>query len=108
MTWFHLSIKNGDVVSCTDDSNFGEGRCSEAMCKHFINVYTDLTLAEAREYKGPIVDDNGDHLHSHSYRVDLTKVVPVEEQHKIEDRDAKCCLITEPIDVNLIQPIEVR
>jgi|TARA_A100001518_G_C1207237_1_gene49928 hypothetical protein len=78
------------------------------MCKHFINVYTDLTLAEAREYKGPIVDDNGDHLHSHSYRVDLTKVVPVEEQHKIEDRDAKCCLITEPIDVNLIQPIEVR
>ena len=107
MTWFHLSVKNGDVVSCTDDSKFGEGRCSEAMCKNFVNVYTDLTLAEARKYKGPIVDDDGNHVSPHSYRGDLTKVGPADEQHKIEDRDAKCCLVAEPIDISLIQPIKV-
>ena len=108
MSWLHLSVKDGDVVGCTDDSKFGEGRCSEAMFKNSINVYTDLAISEARKYKRPIVDDDGHHLHPHSYRVDLTKVVPAEEHHKIEDRDAKCCLITDPIDINLIKPIEVR
>ena len=106
MTWFHCDVRNGNIVTCSSDERFNAKNCSDTMCKQFINVYTTLTLEEAREYKGPIEDDEGNILSKHSYRLDLTKVVPADQHHMIQDRECKCDLVDSPLDINLIERIE--
>ncbi len=90
MTWFHIDGKTGDIVCCSDDSDFSEGNCSEDMAKNFVNVHSDMTIAEARTYKGPKVDSEGNVIVEYSHKVDVGSLVPEEDLAKAEDRDC-CC-----------------
>ena len=90
MTWFHIDGKTGDIVCCSDDSDFSEGNCSEDMAKNFVNVHSEMTIAEARPYKGPKVDSEGNVIVEYSHKVDVGSLVPEEDLAKAEDRDC-CC-----------------
>ena len=90
MTWFHIDGKTGDIVCCTEDSDFSESKCSEDMAKNFVNVHSDMTIAEARTYKGPKVDSEGNVIVEYSHKVDLDSLLPVEDLEKAADREC-CC-----------------
>jgi|GEM_PF-6932062 hypothetical protein len=107
MTWLHCHPDDGSVVSCSEDDRFNEANASDAMRKEFVNIYTDMTIEQAREFKGPswIVEASEDNEgkgimdHKHPYQIDLTNVVPLEDQDKIEDRTIAIPLVTTNLDL---------
>ena len=90
MTWFHIDGSTGDIVCCSDDSDFSESKCSEEMGKHFVNVHSDMTISEARAFKGPKLDSEGNVVSKYSHKVDLDSLVPDENREKAADREC-CC-----------------
>ena len=105
MPWIHCSIETGAIITVSDDDHFNADNCSETMCKRFINIYTDMTIEEARKYKGPIFDEDDGVVSKYSYKIDLMKVVPEEYCNCIKDREKTVPLITKNLDKTLITPL---
>ena len=108
MTWIHCDARNGDVVTCSEDSAFGVDNASDTMRKQFVSIYTDMTIDEARAYTRAKFDRAGRVISKNSYNVDLTAVVPAAERDNITDREAKVDLVETKLDPNLITAIGVR
>jgi hypothetical protein len=113
MTWIHCD-EDGNVVSCSEDHRFNEQNCSPTMCKTFVNIYTDMTIEEARTFKGPSwltppsETEAGVMDEKYKCRIDLSQVVPVEDQDKIADRDVMTPLVTTAIESDQIETKPLR
>ena len=62
---------------------------------NFVNVYTDIPIEEARLYKRPLEDQDGNILQKRQWKIDLNTFVPPEHQDKITDRDREVPLVHE-------------
>ena len=95
MTWLHCHVNDGSIVSCSTDADFNESNASSTMKKHFVNIHTDMTIAEARSYKKPLEDQDGNIIQKRQWQLDFDTFVPAEHQDKITDLDQEVPLIHE-------------
>ena len=95
MTWLHCYPDDGSIVSCSTDQDFNESNASSTMKKHYVNIHTNMTIAEARSYKIPLEDQDGNILQKRQWKLDLNTFVPSEHQDKVTDRDQEVPLIHE-------------
>jgi len=65
------------------------------MKKHFVNIHTDIPIEEARLYKRPLEDENGNILQKRQWQINLNTFVSPEHQDKITDRDREVPLVHE-------------
>jgi len=63
------------------------------MKKNFVNVYTEMTIKEARLYKRPLEDSDGKILQKRQWKMDLHEIVPECHHECITDRGEEVPLI---------------